>query len=132
MIVDYPQLPLDRSSSCEARPNVTFDLMADKTVSGRVDSDGVAYDITLVHTFMTHAQAASIRQHFRDHKTDTIRIEWAGDFYEGGYVGEPSVQKINGIWRTVTSRFVANLASELDAFQLQTGEFLLIGGETLE
>jgi len=131
LIVDYPNIPFSYESSCEPRPSIEFDPMSDGFASGRVATENVVYDVTFIHPLMTREDAASIRQHFRDHRTDTIRLIWDGDVYEGGYIGEPSVKK-NGVWRTVTSRFVANLASELDAFQLQTGEYLQIGGETLE
>lgn len=131
MIVDYPNIPYSYDSSCEPRASVEFDTMSDGTAAGRVAGENVTYDVVLIHPLLTREEASSIRQHFRDHKTDTIRIIWDGDVYEGGYNGEPAITK-QGVWRTATSRLTVNLGSDLGGLILQSGGYLLIGGEELE
>ena len=107
-IVDYPLVPISRSTRITPRESISYDFMSDGTPAGRIDTQKEVYDAEIRHEMINQAAVDILLDHYRDNRPNLHRLSYAGKVYDLGFTGEPRVEEVNGIWRNVISRMVGS------------------------
>lgn len=106
---EYPDLPVDDATEITPRAGIRIDLSEDGRVRARRMFSETAYDITLVHRYISGAERTALLEHFAGYASTPFEIELAGgEGYRVSYLDQPrEIQHINGRW-TLTARLTGN------------------------
>ena len=100
----YPNTSYDLASRVTPRPSVETDTSDGGTIRGRSLYAAEVYDITLVHKYLTEAEADTLEAFYASNKGVSVDVTWRGDTYNAIFKGKPdTTPEGGGLW-TVTSR----------------------------
>lgn len=105
-MASYPVTDYHKGSQVVPRNNIALDVAEDGSVRGRKLHTKETYDVALVHTYRTEAEANTIEEFYEGNPTQQVDVTWRGVTYNCYWASKPAIEHSEGIHFTVTSVLV--------------------------
>lgn len=105
-MASYPTTTYHDGSQVVPRTNIALDVAEDGTVRGRKLHTKETYDVTLIHSYQTQAEAETIESFYEGAPTQQVDVTWRGDTYNCYWAGKPALENTDGALWKVTARLV--------------------------
>ena len=102
----YPNTTFSKGSQVAPRHNIALDVAEDGSVRGRKLHTQETYDLTLVHSYLSEADAETIEAFYEGAPTQQVDVAWRGATYYCYWSAKPVVEHTDAAWWSVTSRLV--------------------------
>ena len=105
-MASYPTTDYHKGSQVVPRTNIALDVAEDGTVRGRKLHTKETYDVVLVHSYQTEAEANTLEDFYEGAPTQQVDVAWRSVTYNCYWASKPVVEHDDAAFWRVTSVLV--------------------------
>lgn len=105
-MASYPTTEYHKGSQVLPRNNIALDVAEDGSVRGRKLHTKETYDVLLVHSYRTEAEANTLEDFYEGSPTQQVDVTWRSVTYNCYWAGKPAVEHDDGASWTVKCSLV--------------------------